>query len=143
METMRQLIELGGASMVAILLVSVVMLAIIIIKIIQFFKNGYWTLDNPTANDLIRAASGLKWIEIASIIAPLLGLLGTVLGMISAFQALESAGGSPEIETLASGIWKALSTTAAGMVVAIIATIFLGLFDSALERMQVKIGASK
>ncbi len=141
MNNLSQLIELGGNAMIAILIVSLITTATAIAKLIQFTARGYWNIKNPTRQDIASAVGGLKIIEIASIIAPLLGLLGTVMGMISAFQALEATGGNPEISILASGIWRALSTTAAGMVVAIIATIFLGLFDGAVERMLAKIEA--
>ncbi len=52
-------------------------------------------------------------------IAPLIGLFGTVLGMISAFQALQSAGAEADPTVLAGGIWVALMTTAAGLAIAI------------------------
>lgn len=135
MASIQRLIELGGNSMIAILLVSVILVATIIVKLVQFTTAGYWTAKSPIKRDVASALSGLKVIEVASIVAPLLGLLGTVMGMISAFQVLETAGGSPEIGLLAAGIWRALATTAAGMVVAIIATVFLGLFDGIVERM--------
>jgi biopolymer transport protein ExbB len=52
-------------------------------------------------------------------IAPLLGLLGTVLGFIQLFSALQSAGLYANVSVLAEGIWKALVCTAAGLAVAI------------------------
>ncbi|MBP5434467.1 MotA/TolQ/ExbB proton channel family protein [bacterium] len=61
-----------------------------------------------------------RWISIPGIMAtvtPLLGLLGTVLGMIKIFTRFTEAGGNPMI--LAGGIWEALITTAAGLTVAI------------------------
>lgn len=51
--------------------------------------------------------------------APLLGFLGTVLGMIQAFQRIESLGGNVDASVLAGGIWAALLTTAAGLTVAV------------------------
>ncbi len=51
--------------------------------------------------------------------APLLGFLGTVLGMISAFQQVERLGGGVNASVLAGGIWQALLTTAAGLAVAV------------------------
>ena len=51
--------------------------------------------------------------------APLLGFLGTVLGMIQAFQQVERLGGSVNASVLAGGIWQALLTTAAGLAVAV------------------------
>ncbi|MCK4304472.1 MAG: MotA/TolQ/ExbB proton channel family protein, partial [Candidatus Eisenbacteria sp.] len=56
--------------------------------------------------------------------APLLGFLGTVLGMIQAFQRIESLGGNVDASVLAGGIWAALLTTAAGLTVAVPAFFF-------------------
>lgn len=52
-------------------------------------------------------------------VAPLFGLLGTVIGMVDLFSGLESAGQTVDASTLSSGIWKALLTTAAGLIIAI------------------------
>lgn len=52
-------------------------------------------------------------------ITPLLGLLGTVLGFVRVFAALETAGGHAHIDQLSAGIWQALISTAAGLAVAI------------------------
>lgn len=139
MSKLSELLQLGGMSMIAIFAVSIFAFAIVLGKLVQFTTRKYWTISDANRQDIIAAQSWLKGLEIASVIAPLLGLLGTVIGMISAFQALESAGGSPEISVLAGGIWQALSTTAAGMVVSIFATVFLGLFDSAIENMDNKL----
>jgi len=86
--------------------------------------------------DLAGARAGLRALELIATIAPLLGLLGTVLGMISAFQALQEAGTRADPATLAGGIWEALLTTAAGMAVAIPASMALTWFESVVERVQ-------
>ncbi|WP_417258496.1 MotA/TolQ/ExbB proton channel family protein [Celeribacter sp.] len=78
---------------------------------------------------------GLRALEVIAAIAPLLGLLGTVLGMIAAFQALQTSGNQADPGVLAGGIWEALLTTAAGMAVAIPASLALAGFDSVAERM--------
>lgn len=85
---------------------------------------------------LAQARAGLRGIELAAVIGPLLGLFGTVTGMISAFQALQEAGSRADPATLAGGIWEALLTTAAGMAVAIPAQVALAWFDSVVERMR-------
>lgn len=85
---------------------------------------------------LTEARSTLRALDLIVTIAPLLGLLGTVLGMITAFQALQSAGVRADPATLAGGIWEALLTTAAGMGVAIPASLALTWFDSIAERVQ-------
>ncbi len=61
----------------------------------------------------------LKSIEVIAALAPLLGLLGTVMGMMSAFSAMSAAGGQANASQLSGGIYEALTTTAAGLVVAI------------------------
>ncbi|WP_304617104.1 MotA/TolQ/ExbB proton channel family protein [Paracoccus sp. (in: a-proteobacteria)] len=85
---------------------------------------------------LYRAREGLRALELIATIAPLLGLLGTVLGMIAAFQVLQSSGNQADPADLAGGIWVALLTTAAGMAVAIPAGVALSWFESISDRLQ-------
>ncbi len=82
------------------------------------------------------ARTGLRALELIATIAPLIGLLGTVLGMIAAFQALQASGNSADPSVLAGGIWEALLTTAAGMAVAIPASAALTWFESVADRVQ-------
>lgn len=66
--------------------------------------------------------------------APLLGLFGTVLGMIDAFRGLAvSAGAAGESSALASGIWEALLTTAVGLSIAIPFAVMHALLEAKLE----------
>ncbi|MEM6827226.1 MAG: MotA/TolQ/ExbB proton channel family protein [Pseudomonadota bacterium] len=67
---------------------------------------------------------GLALLSLIATIAPLIGLLGTVLGVIEAFQQMEGVGDRIEPAVLAGGIWEALLTTAAGLSVAIPAAVF-------------------
>lgn len=85
---------------------------------------------------LMQARRGLRALELIATIAPLIGLLGTVLGMIDAFQALQAAGNRADPSALAGGIWQALLTTAAGMAVAIPASMALSWYESICERVQ-------
>lgn len=85
---------------------------------------------------LTEARKGLRSLELIATIAPLIGLLGTVLGMIEAFQALQESGSQADPGVLAGGIWEALLTTAAGMTVAIPATMALTWFESVVEAVQ-------
>lgn len=85
---------------------------------------------------LEEARSGLRGLELIATIAPLLGLLGTVLGMIGAFQALQQTGVRADPAALAGGIWEALLTTAAGMAVAIPASVALTWFESVVDRLR-------
>ena len=67
-------------------------------------------------NDL---RSFFRPLELIGALSPLLGLLGTVLGMITSFQQMETAGSQVDPSVLSGGIWQALLTTAVGMAVAI------------------------
>ncbi len=65
--------------------------------------------------------------------APLIGFLGTVTGMIKAFMQVQSLGGNVDAGVLAGGIWEALITTAAGLVVGIPALSFDNWLQSKVE----------
>ena len=76
----------------------------------------------------------LRPLELIYYLAPVLGLLGTVLGMIDAFKGLAvSAGATGESSALASGIWEALLTTAVGLSIAIPFAVMHALLESRLE----------
>ena len=62
-------------------------------------------------------------------VAPLLGLLGTVTGLMAAFQKIAALGGSVDIAVLSGGIWEAMITTATGLVTAIFSFAVYELFD--------------
>ncbi|MEJ2505497.1 MAG: MotA/TolQ/ExbB proton channel family protein, partial [Ignavibacteriaceae bacterium] len=68
-------------------------------------------------------------------IAPLLGFLGTVTGMISAFMRIEDLAGTANPSDLAGGIWEALITTAFGLIVGIPALAFYNYLGSAVKRL--------
>jgi len=116
----------------------------------QVVRAAFAARQDPSLNDahareetgrvarqlLTKARSGLRALELIASVAPLIGLLGTVLGMISAFQALQAAGAQADPATLAGGIWEALLTTAAGMAVAIPASTALTWFESIADRIQ-------
>jgi biopolymer transport protein ExbB len=76
---------------------------------------------------------GLNYIAMVSNIAPLLGFLGTVSGMISAFAAIAAAE-QVSAKLVASGIQEALITTATGLAIAIPCTFFHGIFVSRIDR---------
>ncbi|GFE51078.1 hypothetical protein So717_28310 [Roseobacter cerasinus] len=94
------------------------------------------TASRVARNELAQAGGGLRALELIATIAPLLGLLGTVLGMIAAFQALQAAGNRADPALLAGGIWEALLTTAAGMAVAIPASAALTWFEAVIDRIR-------
>lgn len=76
----------------------------------------------------------IRVLELIAMISPLLGLLGTVLGMIQSFQELALAEGAANASLLAGGIWQALLTTAAGLLVAIPAAVAASLLSDKVDR---------
>jgi len=78
----------------------------------------------------------LRWLEVIGNISPLLGLLGTVIGMIQAFQRLEEAGTQVDPALLSGGIWVALLTTAVGLIVALPAITALNLLEGKIDQVR-------
>ena len=90
--------------------------------------------------EIPRLEKFLKALATISYITPLLGLLGTVIGMITLFQSMEQAGTFVDTKTLAAGIWQALLSTAAGLAIAIPSygfyNYFIGRIDNIIVEME-------
>jgi biopolymer transport protein ExbB len=86
---------------------------------------------NRLLQDLER---GLKPLSAIAQVCPLLGLLGTVYGLVTAFYAIELAGGQVEVGDMAGGIWEALLTTVLGLLVGIPAMLAHQYFQARVER---------
>jgi biopolymer transport protein ExbB len=82
------------------------------------------TVEGAGKAELYKLERGLDSLATVASVAPLLGFLGTVTGMIRAFMEIQSLGGQVNANVLAGGIWEALMTTAAGLTVGIPALIF-------------------
>ncbi|GAB3678203.1 MotA/TolQ/ExbB proton channel family protein [Salinisphaera aquimarina] len=78
--------------------------------------------------------SHMRPLEVIASLAPLLGLFGTVLGMIEAFRDLEQAGSQVNPALLSGGIWQALLTTAIGLAVAMPTIVALNWLERAVDR---------
>ena len=78
-------------------------------------------IENVGNLEVAKLEKGFPWLATAAAGAPMLGFLGTVTGMVRAFYNMASAGTSADITTLPGGIYEALVTTVAGLVVGIIA----------------------
>ena len=83
--------------------------------------------------------SNLDTLKVIAMVAPLLGLLGTVFGMIDAFQQMEMAGNNINPSTLSGGIWEDLLTTAVGLSVAIPTVLFESYFRATNEKLKINI----
>ena len=85
--------------------------------------------------------SGFRPLEVIASLAPLLGLFGTVLGMIEAFREMEQAGHQVNPAVLSGGIWEALLTTALGLGVAIPVVAALGWLERRVDRLAHEMGS--
>ena len=78
-------------------------------------------IENTGNIEVASLSKGLPWLATTAAGAPMLGFLGTVIGMVQAFYAIAAEGNSANIATFSSGIYTALVTTVAGLVVGVIA----------------------
>ena len=88
--------------------------------------------------EIQRMEFGLRTLSILGNTAPLLGLLGTITGMIKAFMVIEEAGGKVDAQALAGGIWEAMITTGVGLAVAIPLLLMLHFLEGSVERRALK-----
>lgn len=184
------LFDLGGPVVMILMAMSVLALAIVLLKFWQFFSlrlhhqgfvehalerlrigdsdgalEALRTTPNPIARVMEVAVRGrrdpahedalvreevsrvgarylealrgqLRGLEVIGALSPLLGLLGTVLGMIEAFRQLELAGSRVDPALLSGGIWEALTTTAVGLAVAIPVVAVLNWLERRVDRFR-------
>ena len=101
----------------------------IILKLVDLISSNISKIDIEKEIDSLKNKefkqiySFLPSLEVISQVSPLVGLLGTVLGMIDSFNELELGGSLVDPSILAGGIWTALLTTAMGLIVAIPALV--------------------
>ena len=91
-------------------------------------------LESAGRAEIFELEKYLGTLGTVAAVAPLLGFLGTVTGMIKAFMKIESLGGNVGPSVLAGGIWEALVTTAAGLIVGILAIIFYNYVQGRVAR---------
>ena len=118
-------------------------LIMILQKSTNIFKNNSLNDEQKSSEIKSEVIQRLKKIEsllptldIIAQVSPLLGLLGTVIGMISSFNQLELGGSLVDPSVLAGGIWTALLTTAIGLIVAIPALISHHYFEKKITVIQ-------
>ena len=109
-----------------------------LINIIQIIEKKGTVTNKEQAIEIFihekftRAQKFLPSLEIIAQVSPLIGLLGTVIGMIDSFNELELGGSLVDPSVLAGGIWTALLTTAMGLIVAIPALVSYYFFEKKL-----------
>lgn len=94
--------------------------------------------------ELARMGSRMRLLEAVVQMAPMLGLLGTVIGMIDAFGSLALSQTASDPRLLASGIWTALTTTALGLAIALVAYLIAAWLEGRIddERQTIEIAVS-
>jgi len=90
-------------------------------------------IETVARKELYTLETGLAWMATIAAVAPLLGFLGTVTGMVRAFMQIQNLGGAVNASVLAGGIWEALITTVAGLVVGIPALLFYNYLSSLIR----------
>jgi len=98
-------------------------------------------IENTGKLELFKLEKNLATLATISGAAPMIGFLGTVIGMILAFHEMASAGGNIDVEMLAEGIYTAMVTTVAGLVVGIVAYIAYNLLVAKVEKVVFKMEA--
>ncbi len=154
-------IDKGGVIMYILLALNVIGFTIMIAKFIQYMlaksktnhivsevydgiKKSDLEIQTTLSKDMLAEKMvdyerGLSTVRIIASIAPLLGLLGTVVGVLGAFEAISKQGlGDPSV--FASGISLALITTVGGLIVAIPHYVGYNYLIGMLDRLEVSVG---
>jgi biopolymer transport protein ExbB len=96
-------------------------------------------IENVGNMEVSKLEKGFTWLATTAAGAPMIGFLGTVTGMVQAFFALASAGSNSNVTILASGIYEALVTTVAGLIVGIIALFAYNYLTSRVTKIMNKL----
>jgi len=112
-----------------------------IAKIGHHFATIEKSLEEMGDEESIKLHQKIGWLSLIANTAPMMGLLGTVSGMVSAFNAIASSGGQASPAELASGISQALLTTMFGLIVAIPVTAAFAFLRNRLVKTVIELGA--
>jgi len=93
------------------------------------------SLEDAGRQEITKLEKGLSTLATVSGIAPMLGFLGTVTGMVTAFQTIQDLMGAANPSDLAGGIWEALITTVFGLIVGIPALAFYNYFTEKIKKL--------
>ena len=100
------------------------------------------TIENTGNLEVAQLSKGFTWLATIAAGAPMIGFLGTVIGMVQSFYAIAQSGSSAQIGDFAGGIYTALVTTVAGLIVGIIAmfgyNFLVSRLNKAMNRMEAR-----
>ncbi|QDV27179.1 MotA/TolQ/ExbB proton channel family protein [Aureliella helgolandensis] len=114
----------------------------VLLKLGRPIPEAEMTINESTQREADAMYNNVRWLTLAAAVTPLIGLLGTVWGMIIAFYNTTQLGsGMNKAEFLAEGIYVALVTTLGGLAVAIPAAIFAHYFEGRITKTLAKIDA--
>ena len=99
-------------------------------------------VENVGNMEISRLEKGFSWLATTAAGAPMIGFLGTVTGMVQAFMSVANAGTNANITILSSGIYEALVTTVAGLLVGIIALFAYNYLTSRVKKVMNKLEGS-
>ena len=94
------------------------------------------TIENTGNIEVASLNKGLPWLATTAAGAPMLGFLGTVIGMVQAFYAISESGNTASIGDFAGGIYTALVTTVAGLVVGIVALFAYNILVARINKVR-------
>ena len=96
-------------------------------------------IENVGNMEIAKLEKGFNWLATTAAGAPMIGFLGTVTGMVQAFFKIASAGAQSNVSTFASGIYQALVTTVAGLIVGILALFAYNYLTSRVNKVMNKL----
>ena len=99
-------------------------------------------IENAANLEVAKLEKGLPYLSMISGGAPMVGFLGTVIGMVQAFMAMEGAGGVVDMSVLAGGMYVAMLTTVAGLIVGIPAYFGYNYLVARIERLIFRMEAN-
>ncbi len=105
-------------------------------------KNIEVAVENVGKLEVYKLEKGMPWLATISGAAPMLGFLGTVTGMISTFGTIARSGDQINAGALSGGIYEAMVTTVAGLVVGIFAYLAYNLLTASIEKVVYKMEAT-
>ncbi len=105
-------------------------------------KNIEVAVENVGKLEVYKLEKGMPWLATIAGAAPMLGFLGTVTGMISTFGSIARAGDQLNASALSGGIYEAMVTTVAGLVVGIFAFLAYNLLTAGIEKVVYKMEAT-
>jgi biopolymer transport protein ExbB len=109
-------------------------------KLSAGYEKAVESMQETGEEEVMKLEHRLSSISVIAVISPMVGLLGTVWGMVLAFETLATSGGAPKPDELAQNIGMALVTTLIGLIIAIPALMFHNSFKNRIAKLVHEVG---